>query len=65
MQKVKILARDVSESASMWRKARRDGWTLSAFSVLLLSDTLDYVSMCIISIFLDRSDEAILNMLIT
>jgi hypothetical protein len=39
---------------------------LSAFIVLLpLSDTSEYVSRYIISIFLDRIDEAIFDMLIT
>ena len=38
---------------------------LSAVSELPLTDTLAYVSRYIISIFLDRSDEAIFDMLIT
>jgi hypothetical protein len=43
----------------IWRKVR--GWILSAFSLLPLSDTLEYVSMYVMSVFLDRSDGAIFD----
>jgi hypothetical protein len=58
--KIKILARDVSDSTPIRRKMR--GGILSAFSVLPLSDILEYIPMCIMSVFLHRSDETIFDM---
>jgi hypothetical protein len=61
--KVKILARDVSDSAPMWRKAKGGGGNLISLqrTILPLSDTLESVSMYTISISLDRSDGAIFD----
>jgi hypothetical protein len=59
--KVKILARDVSDSAPMWRKAKGGNLISLQRTILPLSDTLESVSMYTISISLDRSDGAIFD----